>query len=587
MDPVSWDRIAGETLEAIVGVLLAREFVDVDRVRPQQGDGGLDVIVKVGPELYDVYQVKRFSQTLTDDQKSKIRKSLKRAIATHNDDEIPVQIRNWYITLPYHAMLSERTWLTRAAKRLETPFSHEWKGIDFFDSLASKYPSVIDYYLRGGRDRLESRIDALRDFRSLRELAGLGDSEAGQALEPDDLTAALQGVFRGLNDDDPHFRYDFEVTDTMPLPQTRPGLVISSSVGVDGVCVTYHLIARYKNATDDRPVSMTFELNSAVMSAQEKVALRNSVEYGDAMTVTSGASFWLDAPGGLGGHFTGAKVTLLPLDSAIVTATNGVRWAIVDEDDWIVAELDMAIARRSVGFAGGVRVSGGDYTETVTFELRAKPSVGGQPDLRDVSIEVAVRPMSDLKGRYVKGVLPGLRFMAAASLGGRLAFGPRFGDLRTDLAIEFPKSDSDDPIVLQVLTDLDELGDQIGTAQKVPDIEAVTHAQLHDLRRTVAAGRGELQQISAVPVRIRCERVFATSLIETGPQPLILPIRHRLDLGGEMLELDHLVVHFERGEVSIVEDAEDSGGVVIEVVCANNSAMYLVQRDWRGEGRSE
>ncbi|VXC09664.1 hypothetical protein [Aeromicrobium sp. 9AM] len=587
MDQVSWDRIGGELLEAIVGVLLAREFVDVDRVRPQQGDGGLDVIVKVGPQLFDVYQVKRFSETLTDDQKSKIRKSLKNAIATHNDKNIPVHIRNWYITLPYQAMLSERTWLTRAAKRLETPFPHDWKGLDFLDSLASKYPSVIDYYLRGGRERLESRIDALGDFRSLRQLAGLGEAEAGQLLEPADLTPALQGVFRGLNDDDPHYRYDFEVTETMPLPTSRPGLVMSSSVGTEGVCVSYHLIARYKNATDDRPISLNFELDSAAMSAEERAAWQTSMRYGDAVTVTSGASLSVDAPGGLGGHFSDVRVTLLPLDSAMVTATNGVRWAVLEEDDSIVAELDMNITKRSVGPAGGLRVVGGDYTETISFELRAQPSAGDQADLRDVSIQLAVRPVSELQGRYTKGVLPGLQFIAAASLGGRLAFGPRFGDIRTDLAIDIPKTDSDDLVLLQVLTDLDELGDHVGAAQKVPDLAALTHAQMRNLARTVAAGRGEPQKMNAMPVRIRCERTFAETLVETGPQPLVVPIRHRLDLGSESIELDHLAVYFEQGDASIVEDVEGSGSVLIEVVCADSSAMHLCLSDRQEERQSE
>ncbi len=62
MARVEWTRHSGDDVEAVLAMLVCSQFPNAVRVRPSQGDGGIDVFVP-GPAGWDneraVYQVKR------------------------------------------------------------------------------------------------------------------------------------------------------------------------------------------------------------------------------------------------------------------------------------------------------------------------------------------------------------------------------------------------------------------------------------------------------------------------------------------------------------------------------------------------
>jgi hypothetical protein len=84
MAPVPWVTLDGAQFEQIIGVLLCRRHVHATRIRPSQGDGGVDVYVPNGDGTLDVYQAKAYSTNLTAGQKTKIKTSL--ATAARNAD---------------------------------------------------------------------------------------------------------------------------------------------------------------------------------------------------------------------------------------------------------------------------------------------------------------------------------------------------------------------------------------------------------------------------------------------------------------------------------------------------------------------
>ena len=65
----------------------------------------------------------------------------------------------WYLTLPVNPTNENLEWLEgfTAGHGLLA----QWRGLNFLEGLAADYPSVIDYYLRDGKDRLQAALESL------------------------------------------------------------------------------------------------------------------------------------------------------------------------------------------------------------------------------------------------------------------------------------------------------------------------------------------------------------------------------------------------------------------------------------------
>lgn len=74
MTRIAWERYEGNDIEAVVAMLVNREFPSTVRVTPSKGDGGVDILDRRaaanGGDV--VYQVKRHTKPLTTGQQSKV-----------------------------------------------------------------------------------------------------------------------------------------------------------------------------------------------------------------------------------------------------------------------------------------------------------------------------------------------------------------------------------------------------------------------------------------------------------------------------------------------------------------------------------
>ena len=495
--PVPWVTIPPDLIEQIVAVLLAQRTPQAIRIRASQGDGGLDVIVPGNRPGYVVnYQVKRFAAGLNSSQKRQIRKSLIRARDTHNDPSSGLLIETWLLTLPLDPTREQLQWLMQEAADLDVPFTVEWRGRSFLEGLAADYPQVIDYYLRDGKDRLQETIKALRD------LAQLPASATGAAMEPGDLIPRLQTVFHALNREDPHYRYDFEVTADPPIYFARPYLVASVTEGGPGQYITFHVYARYADATDDRPIPITFGVTPDRLTPEAQQAVDDMLRYGTQVEVAASAitNLNVDMPAGLG--FTNARGTITIGPSRRDSDhPSRVAWAIVTAHNTEpLAQLTFQMDAPTRGPLGGLLVQGTDSTGVVAATIRVDP-----PQSENPTIGLSVT-LIDPTGKPVRQVLPGLRFMRQFQSPNRLAFGPEYGPLTVADALPLPSGNQAIPaFVLEYVEALDLISSTSGTIINLPDLAALTSEDYRSILGAAGVLRGERIPLtwSSITARIR------------------------------------------------------------------------------------
>jgi hypothetical protein len=467
------------------------------RIRPSKGDGGLDVLVPAAREGYfDDYQVKKFATNLDDNQKRQIVESLKRARDTNNDPSNPFLIDTWLLTLPLDPTREQFKWLREEATKLDVPFKIEWKGLRFLEGLAADYPQVIDYYLRDGKDRLQDSIAALRD------LAQLSVSPSGAALEPGDVIERLGNLGRALNRDDPHYRYDFEVTSNEPVLFDRPGLVGSVVGGVPDGYVTFHVYARYPDATEDRPIPITFNISLAELTPELLEDVNNMLQYGRPVSLPESAvtDINVDMPGGLGFEHGNGSISLGPASAKSDQASRMV-WAIVPPDTVEpLAQLTFQMEAPTRGMSGGMHVQGVDTTGVVAATIRVSALEDGK---QAVSLSVTV---IDPVGKLVGQVLPGLQFLRRFSAPGRLAFGSEYGLFTVADGLPLPESQQTIPaIALEYAESLQVISQRSGKVIEFPDLADVTENDYSNIIGIGKVLRGERVSLtwSSITAQVR------------------------------------------------------------------------------------
>ncbi|MER5622162.1 hypothetical protein ABT061_14090 [Streptosporangium sp. NPDC002544] len=97
MTTVNWEREPGEKVEEFVAALLLLKHPHGSRITPSKGDRGVDVRVW-NPDGYDIYQVKRYSRTLTAKQAASVEASWN----TFTAETLPVlPVRSWTLVTPW------------------------------------------------------------------------------------------------------------------------------------------------------------------------------------------------------------------------------------------------------------------------------------------------------------------------------------------------------------------------------------------------------------------------------------------------------------------------------------------------------
>ncbi|MGG2082594.1 hypothetical protein [Lysinibacillus pakistanensis] len=102
---------AREKFEELCKSLIKNKFKEreVKGVRPNPGDGGIDIIVgKWTDENVDIYQCKYFINGIGESQKNNIRDSFKRVLKTV--EENGSKINKWHLCVPIELTNEERNW---------------------------------------------------------------------------------------------------------------------------------------------------------------------------------------------------------------------------------------------------------------------------------------------------------------------------------------------------------------------------------------------------------------------------------------------------------------------------------------------
>lgn len=165
-----------------MAVLLAQEHPNVIRRTPSSGDGGVDVCIPVEGG-FDVQQIKRFAFRIGASERRQIKESWE---VLRADPRLSAPIASYKLVVPVDPTSDEQRWFEELT--YGAAFTCEWRGAVHWDSMAAKYPYVIDYYLRDGRSRVEARADAL-----------LSIFRAGQPLRPRDVAASLDLLRTAVN----------------------------------------------------------------------------------------------------------------------------------------------------------------------------------------------------------------------------------------------------------------------------------------------------------------------------------------------------------------------------------------------------
>lgn len=347
MTRVEWTRLEGSDVEAVVAMFVNREHPNSVRITPSRGDGGVDILDRGaaidGSDV--VYQVKRYAGPLTSSQKREVENSLETLLADPRWSGLSV--REWHLAMPWDPTPEADAWIQELADA--HGLRATWHGLAYVEQLAAKYPEIIDYYLHGGRSRIEEAYAAVTAAFAL-------DRADLSGLTVPQLSERVQAAIRTL-DSDPHYRYEMHFGEgELPEPQSRPGLMMTwmSSTGPTGRWVAVDVIARCAASETERPITISGRFLAEAGSDFES-DLRDFLRFGTPFTSPSGAFEGdITAPGGLGGRLEKATVHALPVGGELGDNTE-LHVELLDPDGAALAEVDLNRTERSQG-TDGVRV---------------------------------------------------------------------------------------------------------------------------------------------------------------------------------------------------------------------------------------
>lgn len=401
MSRVEWTRRTPEEIEAVLGIMLCREYPNAQRVRPARGDNGIDVYVPF-EDGWVVFQVKSFTNSLTSSHKRQITKSWIRFRDYAKAKSL--KVKAWYVVRPLNPTQPEIEWL--AELTAGAGFACEWRGFSFCEGLVAKYPDVVDYYLFDGRERLQDVV------RTLLAATGWSGGTETNPFRPSDAYPTLESLHSALNAFDPHYYFDFSVSTVIkgqdpPKPEAEPGLVAASIRVADGRAVTFLIFARFREATIERPVPGSFTVN-AEPGSPEAAAWKEFLAYGTPVEELAVSRMSLELPGGLGADATDGFINLGPASPETARPFT-LTVEVLEADSSLIAATDVSMKAATVGLDGkGIATTGIEVAGVFDLGLRVRLDGDG------LKVNLAA---NDLTGRRPAEVLAGLDVL--------LAFGPR------------------------------------------------------------------------------------------------------------------------------------------------------------------
>lgn len=491
MARIAWAALGGNEVETVVSMLIFNKHPRASRIRPSQGDFGIDVLVPHADDdsSADVYQIKKFATNLDSKQKRQIEESFQRVLVGLVRRDIA--LADWYLVMPLDptienaldwfaampddviARMSADKKLVLSAEEIATIQSWrqapgriiEWKGLTYCENLASKFWYVADYYLHGGSERIKSAVtEVAKILQRDVTLPDAGtDAASSSIIEPGELREHLGRLSRVL-DGDPHFRYGVSVDPVAPQLHHEPGLIAAAQeIASDGTCITFRIYERFAEAVNERPIPIKVRFQFEP-GGTEQQAFEDWRKYGKPLTANVAVDS--DLPGGLGGSLDNAIARISAADGG---ARGETRYRIVSAERTTVAELRFAVTSTTGLDGTGVYVKGHDASGTVSIE--------GHFDANNRSGKIEFS-FSDPTGREVTEVAAAVEFVANLSRPNRLQIAGKYGpfhDLRDIPEAEAPLP----PFVARYITALAALQPHTATPIAVPDLTTVTGQLAH------------------------------------------------------------------------------------------------------------
>ncbi|MEJ6549483.1 hypothetical protein PQI66_08000 [Corynebacterium sp. USCH3] len=347
---ISWDRYNGDDLEAVIAMMINREHTESIRIRPSQGDGGIDILDRgVGPNGGDVvYQVKNYTSPLDSGQKSKIKSSLEKIMHPDKRDDrwAGLNVTRWRLVLPLDPTPEEYTWF-RETLLANYNVDAVWDGLTVVEQLAAKYDDVVDYYLRQGATKIQQAMVAVYNCTWL-------DNIPTDKLSPQEISERVQRSLSVL-EHDPHYLYDFHFGHgDLPEFPKRPNLVLSvgQSDRESDSWQAIEVIARCAESVNQCPITINGRITAKTGSKLDS-DVREFLDFGTPFS-SPPASFegTLDAPGGLGGNFDSASISILPSPSHDLGDNRDLHLEILDSNEQVIGAVDAERIGRSQGALG-------------------------------------------------------------------------------------------------------------------------------------------------------------------------------------------------------------------------------------------
>lgn len=501
MSRVEWAALEGGEAETVLANLLYNKYGRAVRVRPAQGDYGIDVLIPAteAPEPWDVYQIKKFAANLTAGQKTQIEKSFSRLLVGIVRQGF--KVNDWYLVMPLDPTPDNLTWfatvpeeaikIARAAKKspitdeeeatarawLEAPGRKiEWKGLIFCEPLAAEFPYVIDHYLHGGAERLRNAMDSLTTLLTgdlkAKNAAAAAPGEGPTALvEPAALVDHLTTLDQVL-DTDPHYIYGHSIEPRRPVIQPEPDLVAAAQVELPkGRWLTFKIYQRSSQSLDERPIPLEVMFKFEDESP-EKQAFELWKKFGKPFEAS--AAVKVDLPGGLGTEVEEALVKV-PAPGGVSKFIN--RMQIVDPDGTQLAELSFSATSTVGADSTGAWATSAEASGTIETEGFVDASSGVNQ-----TIEFRFHPLT---GRSVAAAAPAVQFARYLQAPNTLQIAGPVGPFH-DLHVLTAAEPVVDPLVERLVQALVSIQTRTSTPLNIPDMSEFTGGEVNQILR---AGR--------------------------------------------------------------------------------------------------
>lgn len=228
--PIPWERYSGEKIEDILATYICRLHPYAVRIRPSQGDHGIDVLEELADGTVVVYQIKRFASNLEGSHKRQIKHSFETLMAYL--EENGCELHEWHLVLPLDPTTKNLKWFHGLAP--DSHFKMVWDGLTIIDGWAAQMPEVADYCLSTNSGWI---MDIVRLHLEALDM----QSEVGR----DQVAQRLFAVQEILEKTDPYYRYgvhlipedlcEMEVKELMEASEQHPNLLMTHMYEQPGV----------------------------------------------------------------------------------------------------------------------------------------------------------------------------------------------------------------------------------------------------------------------------------------------------------------------------------------------------------------